>query len=139
MTTEVKSAKPSPIPTATSEPYWNAAHEGQLTLQFCPTCEEFVFYPRPLCGKCNKNSLEWRPISGRGVVYTYSVVHRAPSAEFREDIPYVVGLVDLDEGVRMMTSILTDPDQVSIGSRVVVDFDARDSATVPVFRLEQER
>lgn len=135
METDPKLVKPAPVPTATSEPYWRKAGEGTLTLQFCSGCDEYVFYPRLMCGRCNAPELEWRPVSGQGTVYTFAVVHRAPSPEFRTDVPYVVGLIDLDEGVRMMTAILGEPEEVSIGSRVAVDFELRGSFSVPVFRL----
>ncbi|MEE3853015.1 Zn-ribbon domain-containing OB-fold protein [Gordonia sp. LSe1-13] len=127
-----------PRPDADSRPYWAAAAEGQLVLQFCVDCDRPRFYPRHLCPHCHSDEHRWEQASGRGTVYSYSVVHRAPSAAFAGSAPYIVALIDLDEGVRMMSNILADPSGVAIGARVAVSF-RHESAEVgiPEFVLEE--
>jgi uncharacterized OB-fold protein len=127
--------KPAPIPTAVSEPYWDAVKEGKLLLQYCPDCARYQFYPRPVCTACLGSDLEWREAQGTGAVYSFTVVHRAPSQEF-QDTPYIVALVDLQEGVRMMSNIVgADPKAIHIGTSVKVRFEKRGDASVPVFEL----
>ena len=127
--------RPVPKPTPETEPFWSATLEGRLRLQQCRDCGEYIFYPRLVCPHCLSDALEWRDCSGRGVVYSYTVVERAPAA-FAEDAPYVVALVELAEGPRMMSWIrLEDVDAVSIGMPVTVDFErVSDEAALPVFR-----
>lgn len=126
--------KPTPFPTAVSEPYWDAAKEEKLVLQYCTSCDHYQFYPRPTCVVCLGTDLEWREAQGTGTIYSFTVVHRAPSQEF-QDTPYVVALVDLQEGVRMVSNIVGEnPEAVRIGDRVKVCFETRgDSSSVPVF------
>jgi uncharacterized OB-fold protein len=82
---------------------------------------------------------EWRKSSGRGVVYSFTVVHRAPTPFFRDKVPYVVALIDLQEGVRMMSNIVgCDPAEVKIGDHVEVIFeDINEEITLPKFKLRQ--
>lgn len=128
-------SKPAPVPTSVSAPFWAAAADQRLSLQYCPSCREYIFYPRLLCGRCNNDSLQWREVSGAGTVYTFSTVRRAPTPSFQEDVPYVVGLVYLDSGVRVMAQIVGEADEVRIGSKVIVDFQPRGEHMLPVFRL----
>lgn len=128
-------AKPTPIQTDVSHGYWAAFQEGRLVAQYCPGCSRFQHYPKPLCSACWSSELELRPLAGTGTIYTFGVVHRGPSKEF-SDTPYVVGLIDLDEGVRMMSAIVTaDPSAVHIGDRVRVKPEMRGEMLIPVFEL----
>lgn len=128
--------RPLPVPDGDTAPYWEAAREGRLMIQRCGGCDRHVFYPRSICPHCGSVELEWVQASGRGTVYSYTVVHRAPSPAFKEDVPYVVALIDLDEGVRMMSNILAPPGDVKIGARVEVVFDpVTPEITLPKFRL----
>lgn len=127
--------KPVPQPTALSQPFWDGAREGRLLVQHCLSCGHIQHYPRDLCTGCWSAELEFRQVSGSGSVYTFSVVHRPPAPEFA-DTPYVVGLVDLDEGVRMLARIeAADIDSIRIGSRVHAMFESRGDAAVPFFGL----
>lgn len=125
--------RPRPEPTEISRPYWEACARHELLLQWCTACDRPQFYPRSVCARCGGSALEWRRASGRGTVYTYSVVHRAPDPAVAT--PYVVALVDLDEGVRMMSNIVgCDPASVRVGMTVRVTFeDLGDGASLPVF------
>lgn len=127
---------PAPPMTPWSAPYWDAARQGRLIIQRCNSCGQHVFYPRQVCPFCFENALDWVEASGRGEVYTFSVVlNNAPSA-FVDQMPYVIAVVLLEEGVRLMSNIVDcDPDQVHCGMAVEVAFRAiSDNVTLPVFR-----
>ncbi|HEV7801491.1 MAG TPA: OB-fold domain-containing protein, partial [Burkholderiales bacterium] len=95
--------RPIPVPDAATAPYWSAANEGRLVLPRCTACSRWHFYPRALCPYCSSDKLEWQSASGRGEVYSYTVVHRAPSPAFAAEVPYVVAIVELEEGPHLMT------------------------------------
>ena len=114
-------AKPLPKPSPMSEPFWEAARRHELWLQRCTDCGQFVFYPRPQCPNCWSAKLEWKPASGRGKIYSYTVVRRPTHRAFTE--PYVLAIVELEEGVRMTTNIVAAPEQVRVGMGVNVLFD----------------
>ena len=128
--------EPRPVPTVTpdSEAYWAAADEGRLLLSECTDCSLVFHYPRPLCPDCFGEA-EWLEASGDGEVYTFTV-GRSLSGWPDEALPALIGYVELDEGPRVMTNVLADPDDVEIGTRVSVDFipTERDDVAVPVFR-----
>lgn len=123
-----------PPPTKQSQHYWDRCHEHKLVMQKCSKCGRFRHYPRPRCPFCLAKEFEWTELSGKGTVYTFTVVHRPPYREM--PTPYVVAQVELDEKVRMMTQIVgCDPQTVHIGMPVRVDFeDLNDVTSVPVFR-----
>jgi uncharacterized OB-fold protein len=127
-------SRPRPHPTEISRPYWEACARHELLLQWCVACGKPQFYPRSVCVRCGGSELEWRRASGRATVYTFSVVHRAPDASL--PTPYIVALVDLEEGVRMMTNVVEcDPADARIGMAVEVTFDdLGDGMSVPLFR-----
>jgi uncharacterized OB-fold protein len=128
---------PAPVVNADSRPYWEGARQGKLLLQRCGDCGTLRFFPRYLCTACGSDRTEWAEASGRGTVHSFTIVHRAAFPEFQARTPYVVALVDLEEGPRMMTNIVGDDAlAVSIGDAVVVEFEARgtDGAKVPQFR-----
>lgn len=128
--------RPLPIPTADTRPFWDACARGELVYQYCTACSRPQFYPRSLCVKCHSNVLEWRRSSGFGRVYSHTTVHRAPSPAFKGMVPYVIALVDLDEGFRVMLNILgCDPRSVAIGSRVRAVFRESEGHVLPQAEL----
>lgn len=132
---------PAPIVIADSAPYWQAAREGRLALQKCRDCGALRFFPRYLCTACGSERTDWVDASGRGTIHSFTIVHRAAFPEFQARTPYVVALVDLEEGPRMMTNILgADALEVAIGDAVSVTFEARgaDGAKVPQFRRAED-
>lgn len=133
-------ARPYPVPDGDTAPFWEAAREGRLRIQRCRACGRAVFYPRAVCPHCTSAELEWVDASGRGSVYSYTIIHRAPE-EFRAEAPYVVALVDLEEGARMMTRITgTEPGDMAIGLSVAVDFQPlNEDIRLPCFRLLREK
>ncbi len=128
---------PAPVVNADSAPYWEGARNDNLLLQKCSDCGTLRFFPRYLCTECGSDNTDWVEASGRGTVHSFTVVHRAAFPEFQERTPYVVALIDLEEGPRMMTNIVgADALDVAIGDAVTVEFEDRgdDGAKVPQFR-----
>jgi uncharacterized OB-fold protein len=119
---EVKSdtpyERPEPDPDGTARPFWEAAGRGELLIQRCPSCGHRQFYPRPACTACGADP-EWEQASGRGTVHTFAVIRQFGGKPFRDELPYVVAMIELDEGVRMMGNV-TDcaVDEVEIGMAV---------------------
>ncbi len=123
--------RPEPPVTDVSAPFWDATRAQQLVMQWCVQCDAPVFYPRATCPRCLGDRLEWRPARGTGVVYAVTVEHRPPTGE----APYAVALVDLDEGVRMMTNVVgCEPDSVTVGMPVAVTWEPlADGRHLPLF------
>ena len=128
--------RPLPSPNALTAPYWQAAHHGELKLPRCDACAKFHFYPRAACPHCGSTALTWQAVSGAGEVYSFTVVHRAPSKGFESQVPYVVAVVALAEGPHLMTRLVeVQPDTVRIGLPVQVVFERQDDeTTLPVFK-----
>ncbi len=136
MTQQPVYAKPLPHPSPISAPYWAAAKRHKLALQRCAACERFVFYPRALCPHCGSAELVWGEASGRGQIYTFTVARRATMRPFEPDVPYVIAVVELEEGPRMTTNIVDcDPDAIRVGMPVVAAFeDVTPEITLVKFR-----
>ncbi len=133
-------SRPVPDADASGAPFWAAAREHRLVVQHCPRCDRFQHYPRPFCTACLHDELEFVDATGRGTVYSFTVIRRAFNPWFAERQPYVYALVDLDEGVRIATNLVDcDPADVRIGARVAVRFeDVDDDHTVVVFAPSDE-
>jgi uncharacterized OB-fold protein len=102
----------------------------------CGACGEAHYYPRPFCPRCGSDDVSWEQASGRATLYTWSVVHQNDLPPFRDKLPYVAAVVDLDEGPRMMTNVVgTDPEALRVGMRLEVTFEElADGFHIPVFR-----
>lgn len=129
--------KPLPVVDADSRPFWEGAKAHKLVIQQCAGCEKFIFYPRAVCPHCFGDRLEWKDASGEGTIYSFTVARRGAGPAFKDDVPYVIALIDLKEGARMMSNILTDNvDSVKIGRNVRVVFeDVTDEITLPKFEV----
>ena len=127
--------RPAPVPDIESEPYWKAAHEGRLIVQRCTECGNTQLYPRWRCLRC-RGQVEWVDATGGGTVYSFTVIRQNFSRSFRHLIPYVVALVDLEEGPRFMSNIVgCAPEEVHIGLPVEVLFEAvSEDASLPMFQ-----
>lgn len=129
-------SRPVPITDPATAPFWKAASQGELSLPRCGGCQRVHYYPRAVCPHCGSEDLAWETLSGRGTIYSWTVSRRPAGASFKPYVPYVVALIDLDEGARMLSNVRTDDvDGVAIGQAVQVDFEemAEDIA-LPVFR-----
>ncbi|HTN32450.1 MAG TPA: Zn-ribbon domain-containing OB-fold protein [Marinobacter sp.] len=131
--------KPGPHPTRVSQPFWDATSQGQLIVQRCQDCERSVFYPRQRCPYCWSAKLEWHEASGRGVIASFIGVYKPGHPAFIDDAPYIVALVDLEEGPRMLSNVINrSPDEPLIGQTVEVVFEAQGNVTLPKFRTVKE-
>ncbi|MBW3609857.1 MAG: Zn-ribbon domain-containing OB-fold protein [Actinobacteria bacterium] len=125
-------AKLGPTLRGEERTWFEAAAEGRLLIQRCGTCGAAVFFPRSVCPVCHDDALEWADAAGTGTVYSYTVLHRAGKPGWEADVPYVVALIELDEGPRLMGNLLeVELPQVRIGMPVRVTFEQRDALTVP--------
>ena len=124
-----------PVPTSLSLPFWEATKRGVLRLQRCRVCKTYEWTPQMVCSHCLKDNLEWTDVSGRGRIYSFSVVHRPATPGFR--VPYVVGIVELDEGPRMLTNLDVDPAEVRIDMPVEVAFE--DAGELALYRFRPRR
>jgi uncharacterized OB-fold protein len=130
---------PLPQPTPLSQPHWDGCREGKLRVQRCEHCRTHVFIPQPVCPRCLGTQLAWVDSSGLGTVYSYTVVHRPQRPEFA--VPYVVAIVELDEGFHMLTNLVDcEPGDVEVGMPVVVRFQRMsDAITLPFFAPRRAR
>src|SRR5437879_4093083 len=121
---------PAPAVNPEIKPFFDAASKGTLMLKKCGACGQAHHYPRAICPFCASDRTEWIAASGRGTIYSYSVMRRVP-------VPYAIGYVTLEEGVTMMTNIVDcDLDAIRIGQRVKVVFKPTDGGPpVPMFTL----
>ena len=128
--------KPLPTISGETKPYWDHCRRGELLIQKCDSCEEYQFYPRGICANCWSNDIQWVTASGKGTVWTFTVTYQNGTPGFADEVPYVLALVELEEGVRMFTNIVDcDPTSVCIGMPVEVTFvRATDQITVPYFK-----
>jgi uncharacterized OB-fold protein len=128
--------------------YWDAAAQGRLLLRRCSGCGRAHHYPREFCPYCWSEDVGWEEASGRATLYTWSEVHANDLPPFRERVPYVAAVVDLQEGPRMMTAVVGCPaSALGIGMALDVTFDANGTvgsgetgaAALPVFRPSGRR
>ena len=127
--------RPLPEPDNTSAPYWAAAAEGRLVFQRCTECGHAQFYPRPLCIRC-AGDVEWEDASGDGTVHTFTVIRQNLAPPFGELGAYVVAMIDLAEGPRMMSNVThVGPDEVHVGMGVTAySVKVRDDMGLPFWR-----
>lgn len=119
---------PAPVVGPETRPFWDAAAQGRLLVKTCAACGERHYYPRSLCPFCGSDRTEWSPASGRGQIYSFSVMRRVPA-------PYAIAYVTLEEGVTVMTNIVDcDLDAIRIGQAVRVVFKPTEGGPpVPMF------
>lgn len=136
-----------PQPTPESQPYWDGLKEHKLLLPYCVDCEYFFFYPRPFCPDpdCFSWNVDWREASGKGVVHTYVISHQ-PIPPMQESVPYVIAVIELEEGPRLMSNLIIDDpyggkdlrehgaNWVEAAVEIVYD-DVTDDVTLPKFKL----
>ncbi len=116
--------KPLPRIDEESRGFWEALQRHELYVQRCRGCSTTRFYPRAVCPVCMSSDVEWVRCSGRGTVYSFTVTHQNQAPGFRESLPYVLAVVELAEGPRMMTNVDgCAPDDVRIGMAVVVEYE----------------
>jgi uncharacterized protein len=119
-----------------ADPFWAGCQEGRLLLPFCSGCHRYHFYPRLFCPHCGSDHIEWKQASGNGTVYTFAVVRQPIDRAFASLVPYVIAIVELEEGVRMLSHITSiDPEKVECDMQVTVSFQVySEKVTLPTFR-----
>jgi len=126
-----------PAVTPLAEPFWDATRRQQLVVQRCDRCDRWVWYPRERCPQCLDDTLSWAPVAGTGTVYTFNVMRKPGNPMMADLVPYVLALVDLDEGVRLSTNVVgCSPEDVRCDQRVQVDWsiELADGRRLPTFR-----
>jgi uncharacterized OB-fold protein len=137
----VSTPLPNPIPALSpdTEEFWAATARGILLLRRCDHCGSAIWYPRPFCPVCGSLNTSWSEASGKGTIYSFTVVHRSGLEGYRDALPYVVAYVELEEGPRVMTNIVgCEPDEVEIGMAVQVVFHDTGQGSA-LFRFEPAR
>ena len=131
--------KPRPLIDDLTRPFWEAAREQRLVIQRCQDCHYFNHPPRPVCQACHGTALTFEPVSGRGTIYSFSVMYQPNVTGFGDELPYLNILVELEEQPQLLlVSNLPEVqrEQVRIGGKVEVYFEDVDAElTLPKFRL----
>jgi uncharacterized OB-fold protein len=132
---------PRPLPDTRNagERFWTAAAEGTLLVPKCNACSRTFWHPRPRCPHCGSASVDWIRSSGQGTVHTFTVVRQSGDPYFKSKLPYAVAMIELDEGIRLMSNIVETPLEVlHIGMRVEVMFEAASGGiAIPLFRAQR--
>jgi hypothetical protein len=128
--------RPIPYPTPTAQPFWDALGRDELAIQQCRACGAWVHYPRRRCTTCMSEDLAWETVEPVGTLHTFTVAHRPTAVVFADEMPQVIAVVELANGVRLTTTIVTDdPGALRVGAPVVGVFDhADDRPTLLRFR-----
>ncbi|RJP16718.1 MAG: Zn-ribbon domain-containing OB-fold protein [Candidatus Abyssobacteria bacterium SURF_5] len=129
-------AKPLPDITESTKPFWEGCKAGKLLLPKCRSCGQMFFFPNHFCPECLSEDVDWIDSSGKGVVHTFTIISRPPSDAFAADVPYVVAVIDLEEGPRMLSNVIgIPPEHVRVGMPVEVVFErVSEEITLPKFR-----
>jgi uncharacterized OB-fold protein len=130
-----------PVPTPDTLPFWAAARDGRLVIQSCQSCGRHYFYPRDHCPFCSSGDVQWQAVSGAGRLISYVINYR-PLPPADPKTPQIIALVELAEGVRMLTNIVgspPEPDSLPLDAPVSVEFEPRGDWKLPVFRLAGDR
>jgi uncharacterized OB-fold protein len=124
---------PLPRPTEISAPHWDGCKRGELKVQQCADCDTYVFIPQASCTACQGLNLDWVISSGKGKLYSYTTVFRPQRVEF--EVPYVVAIVELEEGWYMLSNLIEcDPETIEVGLPVEVSFKKMtEDITLPMF------
>ncbi|QIE56712.1 Zn-ribbon domain-containing OB-fold protein [Pikeienuella piscinae] len=119
-------SKPIPVADADSATYWEGCREGRLLIQRCSECETLRFPPNRICAACHSDKVKWVEASGKGRVYSWIVVnHPVPREVYGDDVPYAVALIELEEGVRMVSNVIgCDPHAIAADMSVEVVFES---------------
>jgi uncharacterized OB-fold protein len=128
---------PIPVPRAESVPFWDGLKQDKFMLQYCDSCGKLNWFPRTHCVVCGKTHFTWKPSSGKGVLETYTIVYRGMNPAWQAETPYILGMVRLDEGIRMVTRIISDKgEKTPMNARVsLVCKPAGDDMKLPFFEL----
>ena len=126
--------RPLPVPTPVSEPFWHGLANDQVIIQQCNDCQAWVFYPRSHCNHCLSPNLNWQEVSGLGKVYSFTIARRPTAPQFADELPQLIAVVELNEGVRMNCVLVNvEADEIFIGMDVKAVFHRINGATLLYF------
>lgn len=133
-------SKPLPVSDGDSAEFWEGLNRGEFLLQHCGDCGDVQYYQQSMCRACLSENITRKSASGKGIIYTYSVVHRAPGPAFKADVPYAVLMVELDEGPRMISRLVeSDLSQIDFDMPVEwVGVEVAEGVTLPCFRFAKD-
>lgn len=122
-----------------AKPFWANLKEHKLTCQRCSACGKFFgFPPQLVCPHCLASEHEWAPLSGKGKVYSFVTYQRAWHPTYQDKVPYNVSLIEMEEGVRMISNVVDcPPEAVKIGMPVAVIYEDFEEYTLPKFRSQR--
>lgn len=129
--------RPQPVHTRWSEEFWAGIDRRELLVQVCTDCGKLAGYPKVFCPHCYSDALEWKAVSGRGKIYSFSTITANPPSTFIDEVPYTIVIVELDDGPRFLSSLVeADIDKVACEAPVEVVYERVDGDLVlPLFRL----
>ncbi len=129
-------SKPLPQVLPETEEFWKAAKRHELYLQRCKSCGNVIYFPRIVCPRCMSDEIEWFRASGRGTLYSYTIIRQAADPRFEQDVPYVYAIIELEEGVRMISNLVNVKfEKIRIGMNVKVLFeDVTPEISIPKFQ-----
>ncbi len=129
-------AKPLPIINDLNRPHWEGARRREFRVQRCTECGHLWFPPMPNCSACLSPGFEWIEVSGKGTVYSYIVYHQGWLPGYRDDLPYNVAIIELDEGIRLINNVVSaSHNDLAIGMRVEAVYeDVTAEITIPRFK-----
>ena len=130
------SLKPMPVMTEISKPFWQGLNEGEIRIQQCNQCDGWVFFPRRHCSHCLAHDLEWKPVSGTGTLYSFTLTRIPTLPEFADEMPQAMAVVELDQGVRINTTLVgLEEDEIKVGMAVKPVLDQVDAAGNTLLRF----
>jgi uncharacterized protein len=139
MTPSPVEPRPLPEPTPVSQPFWDGLRERRIRIQWSPSGRQWVFYPRLLAPGTLADDLEWREISGRGTLHTFTVAERPTAPPWSDALPQLLAVVEWDEGPRVSTELVgVDPADLRVGMRVVPVFDDDPDSGITLLRYRPE-
>ena len=137
--TATHNPKPVPVVHSMNEAFFEGSAKGELRVGHCPKCDALFRFAYYLCPECWSQDLSWKKAAGTGKISHFTIIHQAPWEAFEPDAPYTLALVELDEGVRMMSNIINYPtEKVRIGLPVKVVFEQRGDVALPMFEVVED-
>ncbi|MFC4540359.1 Zn-ribbon domain-containing OB-fold protein [Halosolutus amylolyticus] len=125
---------PVPEPTGLTAEFWSETANGRFLVQQCPNCDHQQFYPRIVCTNCGREEPDWTDTSGDGEIYSFTICYTAREEAFQKLTPYVVAIVELEDGPQLTALVPADPDEITIGTPVEMRlWQVDDDAALPVF------
>ncbi len=128
--------KPMPEPTPVTQPFWDGLREHKIKIQYSPSADRYVFYPRILAPGTLADDLEWREVSGAGTLYTFTVADRPTAPPWADALPQLLAIVELDEGPRLSSEMVdVAPDALRVGMRVKAVFHDQPDHDITLLRF----